>query len=297
LKQSNDDHSATNVAGFPFRQEIIPIWHKFEYRRLIAMHPNFTLDYFPAEYYTRPSTEHRRLGLFSRIMSKNRSVITHQGNVSFKPLVDETKSRMQHQLDESRLVPGEFLRRDSLHGKIELHASQWSIHVASKPIGSLRMVYIHGPKNQIINTWVFPNRPRRMPVFAAELIAVGTEVRVAFVDIQVPVIDTPSVLDDTSMLTGGINYTYARNVPADCFHQVEECYTAYLDAYLKGFASKSVGSSLAAMERDEIALDRLQAYQHHHMESSPGNKFLSKLFGPDWTESFMRDFLFAKPRG
>jgi hypothetical protein len=78
---------------------------------------------------------------------------------------------------------------------------------------------------------------------------------------------------------------------------VEECYTVYLDAYLKGFVNKSVGSDLAAMERDESALDKLQAYQHHHMQSSPGNKFLSKLFGPDWTESFMRDFLFAKPRG
>ena len=284
------------------------------------MHPNFTLDYFPVEYYSQSSTEHSRLSLFSRFMSKKTSRATHQENVSFEPLVDQTKSRMRNQLDESHLVPSQFLRRDSLHGKIELHASQWSIQVASRPIGSLRMVYIHGPKNQIINTWVFPNRPTHMPVFAAELIAVGTEVRVAFVDVQTPVIESSSILDDTSILTGGIaprfaglpcnedppiwaiessqgNYTYARNVPVDCFHQVEECYTVYLDAYLKGFVNKSVGSDLAAMERDESALDKLQAYQHHHMQSSPGNKFLSKLFGPDWTESFMRDFLFAKPRG
>lgn len=284
------------------------------------MHPNFTLDYFPVEYYSPSTTEHSRLSFFSRIMPKKKSPVTHQECVSFEPLVDQTKSRMRYQLDEAHLVPSQFLRRDSLHGKIELHASQWSIQVASKPIGSLRMVYIHGPKNQIINTWVFPNRPSHMPVFAAELIAVGTEVRVAFVDVQAPVIESSSILDDTSMLTSGIaprfsglpcnedpphwaiessqgNYTYARNVPADCFHQVEECYTTYLDAYLKGFVNKSVGSGLAAMERDESALDKLQAYQHHHMHSSPGNKFLSKLFGPDWTESFMRDFLFAKPRG
>ena len=182
------------------------------------------------------------------------------------------------------------------------------------------MVYIQGPKNQIINTWIFPNRPKQMPVFAAELIAVGDEVRVAFVDVQVPVIGSSAVLEDTSLMTSGIaarfsglpcneappvwaiessqgNYTYARNVPISSFSKVEECYRSYLDTYLSAFVNKKVGVVLSELKRDEHAIDELHQYQHHHMQSSPGNKFLSKLFGPDWTESFMREFLFAKPRG
>jgi hypothetical protein len=284
------------------------------------MHPHFTLDYFPAEYYARPANAQGRLGLFTRLMTRQSSRSALPERVSFADLVSETKSRMRLHLNEDSAIDPEFTKRDSLHGKIQLVASQWSIQFASKPIASLRMVYIQGPKNQIINTWIFPNRPKEMPVFAAELIAVGDEVRVAFVDIQVPVISSKSVLEDTSLMTSGLaarfsalpcdeappvwaiessqgNYTYARNVPLNSFPEVEECYRSYLDTYLDAFMNKSVGATLSAASRDEEAIDELHRYQHHHMESSPGNKFLSKLFGSDWTESFMREFLFAKPRG
>ncbi|MCU0711750.1 MAG: phytochromobilin:ferredoxin oxidoreductase [Pirellula sp.] len=291
------------------------------------MHPNFTLDYFPAEFFTRPVGEPRRLGLFSRIMARQGSEVTREasqvardGAVSFEPLVFETRSRMRSHSDETMSIPQEFRQRESLHGRIDLQASQWSIQARKKHIASVRMVYIHGPKNQIINTWIFPNRPDQMPVFAAELIAVGSEVRVAFVDVQVPVIRSISMLDEVSLLTSGVaarfselvcseappvwatessqgNFTYARNVPVSQLHRVEECYQAYLDAYLGAFTNRVTGASLSEQNRDELALDELHRYQHHHMESSPGNKFLSKLFGADWTDSFMREFLFAKPRG
>ena len=258
--------------------------------------------------------------MLSRLMSRQSRQAALPDRVSFATLVNETKSRMHFHLDETATIPTEFRNRESLHGKIVLTASQWAIQVSSKQIASLRMVYIQGPKNQIINTWIFPNRPKQMPVFAAELIAVGDEVRVAFVDIQVPVIDSSSVLEDTSLMTSGPaarfsglpcdevppvwaiessqgNYTYARNVPISSFTKVEECYRAYLDTYLGAFAKKNANGALSKSKRDEDAIDELHRYQHHHMESSPGNKFLSKLFGPDWTESFMREFLFAKPRG
>ena len=284
------------------------------------MHPNFTLDYFPAEYYARPEAGHSRQGILTRLLFRQSSHVAPPDRISFETLVNETKSRMRFHIDEEAAIPPEFIKRESLHGKIELSASQWAIQVSSKTIASLRMVYIQGPKNQIINTWIFPNRPKQMPVFAAELIAVGDEVRVAFVDLQVPVIGSSAVLEDTSLMTSGIaarfsglpcneappvwaiessqgNYTYARNVPISSFSKVEECYRAYLDTYLGAFVNKKVGVVLSDLNRDEHAIDELHHYQHHHMQSSPGNKFLSKLFGPDWTESFMREFLFAKPRG
>jgi phycoerythrobilin:ferredoxin oxidoreductase len=226
---------------------------------------------------------------------------------------------MNSHLNHCHLIPKQYAQRESLHGKMLLEAKEWSLQIQGRPIASVRMVYIHGGKNEIINTWIFPNRPKRMPVYAAELIAVGDATRVAFVDIQVPVLDG-SVVEDTSMMTGLLapqfaslpcneappfwaiqesqgNFTYARNVPAVELPTIEACYLAYMDAYLNHFACDDVGESILELARDEEALNALHAYQHHHMEHSPGNKFLSKLFGSDWTEAFMHEFLFDKPQG
>ncbi|XZE19250.1 hypothetical protein SH449x_004567 [Pirellulaceae bacterium SH449] len=284
------------------------------------MHPTFTLDFFPTEYYSRPPVESRGTGFISRLLTGVRRKPLELVPVSFSKLVGETKERMRYHDEQTTTIPADLARRESLHGKIDLEAYQWGILVGGKELASLRMVYIHGPKNQIINTWIFPNRPNRMPVYAAELIAVGTEVRVAFVDVQVPVISDASLLEDTQFLTGTIaprfadlpcnelppdwavdasqgNYTYARNIPSTSLPHVEDCYLAYMDAYLYGYAAGNVASEILGHKRDEASIDTLHQYQYHHMEHSPGNKFLSKLFGADWTEKFMRDFLFAKPQG
>jgi hypothetical protein len=283
------------------------------------MYPNFTFDYFPAQYYSRTSTEQSTFPSFAgqSRLGTPRSLKSHP--VSFAHLVQETKTRMLSHLNRCNLIPKHYAQRESLHGKMLLEATEWSIQIQGRPIASLRMVYIHGGKNEIINTWIFPNRPSRMPVYAAELIAVNDAIRVAFVDIQVPALEG-SIVEDTSMMTGSLaprfaslpcneappfwaiqesqgNFTYARNVPAVDLPTIEACYLAYMDAYLNHFACEDVGKSILRLARDEDALDALLSYQHHHMEHSPGNKFLSKLFGSDWTEAFMREFLFEKPQG
>lgn len=283
------------------------------------MYPNFTFDYFPTQYYSRTSTEQSTLPTFagqSRMLSHR---TLKSDAVSFAPLVQETKTRMRSHLSRCNLIPKQYVQRESLHGKMLLEATEWSLLIQGRPIASLRMVYIHGGKNEIINTWIFPNRPKNMPVYAAELIAVGDAIRVAFVDIQTPVLEG-SVVEDTSMLTGMLaprfaglpcneappfwavqesqgNFTYARNVPFADLPTIEACYLAYMDAYLNHFACEDVGRSILRQSRDEDAINALHAYQHHHMEHSPGNKFLSKLFGADWTVAFMREFLFEKPQG
>lgn len=284
------------------------------------MHPTFTLDFFPTEYYSRPPVENRSTGFITRFLTGVREKSIELAPVSFSRLVGETKHRMRYHDEQTNAIPCDLAQRESLHGKINLEAYQWGILVGEREIASLRMVYIHGPKNQIINTWIFPNRPNRMPVYAAELIAVGTEVRVAFVDVQVPAISDTSLLEDTRFLTGTLaprfsdlpcnelppdwavdasqgNYTYARNVPYTSLPHVEDCYLGYMDAYLYAYTPRDVAAAILGSELDEASVDTLHQYQYHHMEHSPGNKFLSKLFGADWTEKFMRDFLFAKPQG
>jgi len=283
------------------------------------MYQNFTFDYFPTQFYapTIPVGRYDSVQSIKPIMTGRLKTIRRP--VSFARLVAETGAHMTTHGGIAETVDAKFAKRNSLHGNISLEASEWTLRLNGRSIANLRMVYISGTKNQIINTWIFPNRPHRMPVYAAELIAVGEEVRVAFIDVQIPAIETGE-LDDVERMTGALsprfaglpcneepptwaiessqgNYTYARNVPEEKLSTIEDCYLSYLDAYLCNYACHDVAMSISLLDRDEDALKTLHQYQVHHMEHSPGKKFLSKLFGSDWTDAFMKEFLFTKPRG
>jgi Ferredoxin-dependent bilin reductase len=280
------------------------------------MNYSLTFDFFPAQYYptcTSGANFQNRIDPASTVPS------FQSGPINFLRLVEQTTKLMNQQRAISETIPNEFSKRMSLNAKMTLIAKEWTLQSGSQSLGQLRMVHIQGAKNAIINTWVFPNRPAKMPVFAAELIAVGNATKVAFVDIQVPVL-SKFAAEDVALLTTALstrfsslpcnetppdwatnasqgNFTYARDVPNEQLSTVEDCYLSYLGTYLRAFASDEAAAEVANSERDEEAIDALQEYQVHHMEHSPGNKFLDKLFGSEWTESFMKNFLFAKPRG
>ena len=212
-----------------------------------------------------------------------------------------------------------FQHRKSLNEKFNLVAKEWVLLKGTLSFATLRMVHIRGAKNEIINTWIFPNQPDRIPVFAAELIAVGGAIKVAFVDIQAPALKSPA-LERARILSTSLaprfrslpcdeeapdwavgdsqgNYTYARNVPSDQFPEIEKCYLNYLDSYLTEYVLVGQVQSNAIATTEPNALVVLHTYQHHHMEHSPGKKFLSVLFGSEWTDAFMKNFLFSMPRG
>ena len=172
---------------------------------------------------------------------------------------------------------------------------------------------IDGAKSNIINTWIFPADARWLPVFAAELIGVGDAVRVAFVDVQVPVSgartehleqqlesvarafdslpcdeEAPDWATDASLG----HFTYARQVPDQQLSSIRACYLDYLNLYLNYVCCAEVQSKAGSIA---AARATLHAYQLHHMQHSPGKKFLGNLFGVDWTERFMLDFLFTLP--
>jgi len=237
---------------------------------------------------------------------------------SFAYLVFETEARMASCSSIPTFNPL-FERRKSLNEKFNLVAKEWVLLKGSSSLATLRMVHIRGAKNEIINTWIFPNQPDRVPVFAAELIAVGGTVKVAFVDIQAPALKSPS-LEQARILSASLaprfrslpcdekapdwavgdsqgNFTYARNVPSDQFPEIEKCYLAYLDSYLSEYVLVCRVQNNAISREDSNALNVLHTYQHHHMEHSPGKKFLSVLFGSEWTDAFMKNFLFSMPRG
>ncbi len=250
---------------------------------------------------------------------------------SFTPVADrfpfhtlklQTQSRLE-QIRANRVpTPVTISEKESKNGKFNLSAEAWSIvyddaYALPHSIATLRMVYIRGQKNEIINTWIFPKRSDVLPVFAAELISVGGVTRVAFVDIQTPVM-TGDTRDEVTHLTAPLasrftclpcdekapewatsaspgNFTYSRQADANWTSTIQECYRSYLDIYLEAYATGTTAKNSARLPEDRRVTDELQAYQKHHMESSPGKKFLGNLFGVEWTDSFLTDFLFAKP--
>jgi len=250
---------------------------------------------------------------------------------SFTPIADPFPFQTLKQQTQNRLLQVQAKRiptvetvseKESKNGKFTLSAEAWSFVSkdavgSANPIATLRMVYIRGQKTEIINTWIFSKRPDVLPVYAAELIAVGGVTRVAFVDIQTPVM-TSDAVDDVTHLTSALasrfaclpcneeapewatsaspgNFTYSRQADATWTITIQECYLAYLDAYLKAYATGATAKQAARLSEDCRVTEELLAYQKHHMESSPGKKFLGNLFGVEWTDSFLTDFLFAKP--
>jgi len=236
------------------------------------------------------------------------------------------KQQTQNRLGQIRAIQAPLANaiseNESKNGKFTLTAESWSIELKDADgqrhsIASVRMVYIRGQKSEIINTWIFPFRPDILPVFAAELISVGGVTRVAFVDIQTPVM-TGDTSEEVTLLTAPLalrfaclpcdeeapewatsaspgNFTYSRQADANWTSTIQECYLSYLDAYLKAYATGTTANNSARLLADHSVTHALQAYQKHHMESSPGKKFLGNLFGVEWTNSFLTDFLFAKP--
>ena len=250
---------------------------------------------------------------------------------SFTPIVDRfpfqtLKQQTQNRLEQIRAnripIADAISEKESKNGKFSLTAESWSIvgkgtDGQARSIANLRMVYIRGQKNEIINTWIFPKRPDALPVFAAELISVSGVTRVAFVDIQTPVM-TGDTVNEVTHLTAPLasrfaclpcdekapewattaspgNFTYSRQADVNWTSTIQECYLSYLDTYLKAYATGTPAKNSARLPEVRSLTDELQAYQKHHMESSPGKKFLGNLFGVEWTDSFLTDFLFAKP--
>ena len=209
----------------------------------------------------------------------------------------------------------------SLNGRFKLWGHQWSIRREGVAIGTARMVLIQGQKNEIINTWVFPKLPSLLPVFAAELIAMGGQQRLSFIDIQGPgmMSDRDTVLQYLSPVfqlhrqlrideappewavsdTLG-HFIFRRTGSSSQFPEIASCYRNYLLVCLQKIWPRTLDDSASGCAATtNIVVDSqlpvLRRYQLHHLHSSPGNAFLSKLFGDQWTHDFLHNFLFSEP--
>lgn len=244
-------------------------------------------------------------------------------------LAAETLERMKngfHSGISSRVdaVRRTFVHRKSLNTRFDLWSHQWALSYNGNDVGTARMVLIQGQRTEIINTWIFPTYPSNLPVFAAELISMGGQQRLSFIDIQAPgykrqdyslaeqVRSTADLFKDARIdeqpppwaITDTLgHYFFRRTGDASLFPFIAKAYLAYMDvltntlwpSLLKTLLIGASPKSDFISQRVDASMQTLRDYQHHHLVSSPGNPFLSKLFGEQWTDCFLHEFLFSQP--
>lgn len=188
--------------------------------------------------------------------------------------------------------------------------------VDSSVMAEFRLVLIEGSANTIINAWCFPTRPQCCPVFAAELIAIAHAPKLTFLDIQAPALTNQierAVIQGASKQVRNQfaelrisesppewatseslgEYLFGRAMESSSFPQITAAYLRLLQQYFNLLSSRPRSEQLIAP--DPSALAEMNKYQLHHMHSSPGKQFLGKVFGADWTDEFLENFLFSLP--
>lgn len=213
-------------------------------------------------------------------------------------------------------IPSSFAEHFSQNGRFSIQAKAWTVNANDLAACEIRMVLIQGTSNTIINTWGFPLSPVDDPVFAAELIAMSGKPRLTFMDVQVPTMgpdqkskiasqtlevtrEFPDLLIEETPPDWAIdatagNYRFARQQEAEMIPRIQACYRSMFENYLE-ILTLSRRTQRSSLEQ-KSAIEQLHRYQLHHMEHSPGNVFLGKVFGEQWTQDFLTQFLFSAPR-
>lgn len=172
---------------------------------------------------------------------------------------------------------------------------------------SARCAIIGGPKVEIINLMIFPKQSE-VPVFASEIILLGSKIHVAVVDHQA-VKHNSAILFEigrillplhrkySAVLTGGgglpdwakEHFTpwciYTRPSGASETPTVCESFCEYLNIWLEHWLPR-----LNSYDQDHSLVNQ---YLNHHLVNTPGRLFLGKGFGVDWAESYLHEFMYA----
>lgn len=224
----------------------------------------------------------------------------------FADLWDLTRRRLSPLgLTESPPDP-EFAGRG---GRMQLVAARWRIGPAAGSVAECRIVRILGAAAEIVNTMIFPADPARLPVFAAELLAFGGRPRLTFLDLQGPGLSA-AVRGAVAARTRAVSARFAA-VPRDenppgwavayspggyLFTRTDDpghagtlagAYAEYLDVWA------DLAAAVGLDGLDPAAAAELATYKREHVAHSPGRAFLGKVFGGEWTDRFLTEFLYG----
>lgn len=196
-------------------------------------------------------------------------------------------------------VPAEFARRAGGQGRFQLRAFAWNVGV---PVGAeCRCVYIRGQNSEVFNALVFPTDPTAAPVFVADFLLVGGQLRLAFLDLQGPglaagqrtavALATCALAAELPSDVSAPAWAVAHSLGGFCHARgagidLTRLLTAY-DDYLRLWLRFSGGRG--AVDPDD---DTLTLFKEEHRREAPAAPYLGRLFGTDWTERFLRDFLY-----
>ena len=178
-----------------------------------------------------------------------------------------------------------------------------------RDIGEFRAVYIASPVVEIVNLFFFPDSHRPSPVFAMEFVRIGPRGVVGVIDCKAAPGDSISQSALSILEAAHEAFPQLRNgddPPAwyrdarsgyDFFVRPEnlEVFADLVSAhhfvwgrYVRHILNGSSDSSCQALRQPF-----LRHYKDHHRDNSPGIPFLNKMFGVNWTETLLRDYLFA----
>jgi hypothetical protein len=185
---------------------------------------------------------------------------------------------------------------------------------------SVRCTHIHGPNVEILNVMGFPASPAHQPILATDFICYGGRPRIAVADLQ-PLWGRDSAgvatgltakLDDMlrPLAESFADVRAVEELPDWCAEyftpycffalpnvaaaipRLIEAYHAYCDAWSDGWIGDSSKGEPRSDLGDVAAAGRLVEYKRHHRESSPGLSFMAKVFGAEWSESYLREFMY-----
>jgi len=200
-------------------------------------------------------------------------------------------------------------------GRPTLCAERWQIGQA-ECLCELRLVTIQGQASEIHNAWVFPVQPAALPVFASEILVFGHRPRLAFIDVPAPGL-CPALLPQLAHRLAAISeryqdlrpgepppdwatnastghWLYARSTSQEMLPRLLQAYQEYLTAWIDFATSGGEADPGPTVESESTpdSVDRYTQYKQHHAAHTPGRTFLAKLYGPDWAEQFMDQFLY-----
>lgn len=194
-------------------------------------------------------------------------------------------------------VDEEFARREGPRGTV-LTYREWKVD----GLGELRATDILGPKLRIHATMLYPNDSEVQPVFAAELVVLGTLVRAAVADIQ-PLTHAAQqsprlreALAETAPRTARWRASEAPDWCTDHFTEAALLSLKRTEAELEELESvyDAIAEAFVRMElrADPKANPATAEYKHHHFVHTPGRKYMSAAFGVEWTEKFLAEGMY-----
>lgn len=226
--------------------------------------------------------------------------------LDFTQLLATSAEQLQSLAAQSITLPPQFasVERQEKSGKLTLHN-----HFLTIPErGEWRGVHIHSPKINIITQFFYPEPRWQLPIYAMEFVVLGVKPIVGVIDAKcmLPTMNCAATVKtvlnqahaefpDLSQADDAPEWFLACRSGDDFFVRPQD--QAQLDAL--GQAHLQVWQALVALlKQPQICTDsdthqqHSQAYKDHHRINSPGLRLMNRSFGAEWTDTYMRGYLF-----